>query len=79
MSPPSRLLATAVACSDKSPSPAAPVHAPAAVDDAGAAADGSTLKVPAPTQASPANGSALDQFETTLKVNAVAAQLRART
>ncbi len=50
------LLAIAVACSDKSTSPAAPSSAPAAVDDAGAAADGSTLKVPPPTQTAPANG-----------------------
>jgi len=66
------LLATAVACSEKSSSPAAPSSSPAAVDDAGAAADGSTLKVPPPTQTSPANGATLDQFEATLKVNPVA-------
>jgi len=67
------LLATAVACSEKSSSPAAPSTSPTAVDDAGAAADGSTLKVPAPTQTAPANGATLDQFETTLKVNPVSA------
>ena len=66
------LLATAVACSEKSSSPAAPSSSPAAVDGAGAAADGSTLKVPAPTQTSPANGATLEQFEATLKVNPVA-------
>jgi hypothetical protein len=63
------LLATAVACSEKSSSPAAPSSSPAAVDDAGALADGTTLKVTAPTQTSPANGATLDQFEITLKVN----------
>ncbi len=61
-----------MACSEKSPSPAAPSSAAATVDDAGAAADGSTLKVPAPTQTSPANGTNIEQFETTLKVNPVA-------
>jgi hypothetical protein len=61
-----------MACSEKSPSPAAPSSAGAAVDDAGALADGSTLKVPPPQQVSPANGAALEQFETTLKVNPVA-------
>ena len=66
------LLATAVSCSDKPASPAAPSSAPVAADDAGAAADGSTLKVPAPTPTAPANGGAIDQFETTLKVNGVA-------
>ena len=65
------LLATAVACSDKPASPAAPSGAPVAVDDTNAAADGSTLKVPAPTQTAPANGAAIEQFETTLKVNGV--------
>ena len=68
------LLATAVACSDKSPSPAAPTSAPVAADDTNAAADGSTLKVPAPVQTAPANGAALDQFETTVKVNVVTAK-----
>ena len=67
------LLATAVACSEKSSSPAAPSSTTPTVDGAGAAADGSTLKVPAPTQTSPANGSNIDQFETTLKVNPVTA------
>ena len=63
------LLATVVACSEKSSSPAAPSTSPAGVDDAGVLADGTTLKVTAPTQTSPANGATLDQFETTLKVN----------
>ncbi len=66
------LLATSMACSEKSPSPAAPSKPGASVDDAGALADGSTLKVPAPAQVAPANGANLEQFETTLKVNAVA-------
>jgi hypothetical protein len=66
------LLATAVACSEKSSSPAAPSSSPVAVDDVGAAADGSTLKVPGPTQTSPANGATIEQFEATLKVNPVA-------
>jgi hypothetical protein len=66
------VLASAVACSDKSPSPAAPSSAPVPADT-GAAADGSTLKVPAPTQTAPANGSTLDQFETTVRVNGVVA------
>ncbi len=61
------LLAAAVACSDSSPSPAAP-SAPAAVDDAGAAADGSTLKVTAPTPVSPANGGTLTDFGVTLRI-----------
>ena len=47
-----------MACSEKSPSPAAPSKRRRTVDDAGAAADGSTLKVPPPTQTSPANGAA---------------------
>jgi hypothetical protein len=64
------VLATAVACSDKSPSPAAPTPAPAAVDGAGAAADGSTLKVTAPTPVSPANGSTLGDFDVTLQITA---------
>ena len=66
------VLATAISCSDKPANPAAPSSAPVAADDAGAAADGSNLKVPAPTQTAPANGGAIDQFETTLKVNGVA-------
>jgi hypothetical protein len=68
------LLATAVACSEKSSSPAGPSSSPAAVDDAGALADGTTLKVTAPTQTSPANGATIDQFETTLKVNPAVAR-----
>lgn len=63
------LLATAVGCSEKSPSPAAPSSATPTVDGTGAAADGSTLKVTAPVQTSPANGSTIEQFEATLKVN----------
>jgi hypothetical protein len=66
------LLTTSMACSEKSPSPAAPSSAGTSVDDVGALADGSTLKVPPPAQVAPANGANLDQFETTLKVNPVA-------
>ena len=62
------LLAGAVACSDEPSSPAAPSAAPAAVDDAGAAADGSTLKVTAPTPVSPANGATLSDFGVTLRI-----------
>lgn len=65
------LLATSVACSEKSTSPAAPTGTPVVVDDTNAAADGSTLKVPPPTQTAPANGATIDQFEATLKVNGV--------
>ncbi len=65
------VLSAAVACSDTSPSPAAPSGAAVGIDDAGAAADGSTLKVPAPTQVAPANGVALESFDVTLQVNAV--------
>lgn len=64
------LLATAVACSDKSPSPAAPTSTPVAADDTNAAADGSTLKVTAPTQVSPASGSRLSDFEIALRITA---------
>ncbi len=72
-------LATAVACSDKSPSPAAPSSAPVTVDDTNAAADGSTLKVPAPVQTAPANGATLDQFEATLRVNGVSGKFVSTT
>jgi hypothetical protein len=65
------LLAITVGCSDKPNSPAAPSNAPTAIDDTNAAADGSTLKVPPPTQTAPANGAGIEQFETTLKVNRV--------
>lgn len=66
------VLSAAVACSENSPSPAAPSGA-GVVDDTDAAADGSTLKAPAPTQAAPANGANIDQFEVTLRVNPVTA------
>jgi hypothetical protein len=66
------VLSAAVACSDNPPSPAAPSGA-GVVDDTDAAADGSTLKVPAPTQTAPANGANIDQFEATLRVNPVTA------
>jgi len=66
------VLALAVACSDnKSSSPVAPTNQPTtAVEGADAAADGSTLKVTAPVQVSPANGTLLSEFEVTLSVNA---------
>jgi hypothetical protein len=64
------VLAAAVACSDKAPSPAAPTVTPVAVDDSNAAADGSTLKVTAPGQVSPANGTILSEFDVTLRISA---------
>jgi hypothetical protein len=73
------LLATAVACSEKPASPASPTGAPLAVDDTNAAADGSNLKVPPPTQTAPANGAAIEQFETTLKVNGVSGKFVSTT
>ena len=51
------VLSAAVACSDDSRrAPPLPPVLAGGIDDAGAAADGSTLKVPAPTQVAPANG-----------------------
>ena len=64
------VLASAVACSDKAPSPAAPTSTPVVGDDSDAAADGSTLKVTAPGQVSPANGIALGEFDVTLHITA---------
>jgi hypothetical protein len=65
------VVALALACSDSKPSsPVAPSNAPGAADGGDAAADGSTLKVTAPTPTSPANGSRLNDFEVTLLVNA---------
>src|SRR5262245_57653557 len=51
-------VATAVACSKSSPAPASPSVTPSG--DAGAAADGSTLKASAPTAVSPINGAQPD-------------------
>ena len=72
----SGVLALAMACGDKNPSPAAPTPAAAAGDvgSTGAAADGSTLKVPAPTPTAPANGAQAVDFNITLKVNPVTAK-----
>jgi hypothetical protein len=70
----SGVIAAALACGDKSPSPAAPSPAASATGDTAAAADGSTLKVPAPTLVAPANGARLDDFEIVLKVNPVTAK-----
>jgi hypothetical protein len=69
----SSLLAVALACGDKSPSPAAPSSASPGETGAGALADGTTLKVPAPTPVSPANGAQLTDFNVVLKVNPVTA------
>lgn len=52
------LLALAVACSKSSPSPASPTSTQESSGDA--AADGSTLKVPAPSPVSPVNGAQPD-------------------
>lgn len=73
------VLAVAVACGDKAPSPAAPSTAGGTIDDAGALADGSTLKVPAPTQVAPANGVQLQSFDVTLQVNGVTAKFTGKT
>ncbi len=67
-------MALALACGDKAPNPAAPTTASTAVGvDSPALADGSTLKVPAPTPVSPANGAQLEDFNVVLKVNPVKA------
>lgn len=68
------LLATAVACGDNPPSPVGPSATIAPEAEAGAAPDGSTLKVPAPAHVSPANGVTLEEFEVTLRVNPVTAK-----
>ena len=62
--------ALALACSKQSPAPTSPSTA-ALPGAAGAAADGSTLKVPAPTLVSPLNDVKLDDVAV-LKANAVA-------
>jgi hypothetical protein len=69
------VLALAVGCSDnKSSSPVAPSTQPTVADGTDAAADGSTLKVTAPTLVAPANGSRLEDFEITLRINAATAR-----
>jgi hypothetical protein len=66
------LVATALACGDSKPSnPAAP-SSPGGVTDA--TADGSTLKITAPTQVSPANGSTLEDNGVPLRINASSAK-----
>jgi hypothetical protein len=70
----SGVLAAALACGDKSPSPAAPSPSTPATGDRAAAADGSTLKVPAPPLVSPADGAKLEDFEIVLKLNPVTAK-----
>jgi hypothetical protein len=66
------VLATALACGDKSSSPAAPSPAGGTGSDVGATPDGSTLKVTAPTPVSPANGSTLADSNVALTVGASA-------
>jgi hypothetical protein len=70
------VVALALACGDKNPSPAAPTAAStsAEVTSSGAASDGSTLKVPAPTPTAPANGAQAADFNIVLKVNSVSAK-----
>jgi hypothetical protein len=62
------VLATALACGDKSSNPVSP-SSPGGVTD-GATADGSTLKVTAPTLVSPANGSTLADSNVPLTISA---------
>jgi hypothetical protein len=59
-------LALAVACSSESPAPTAPTNG--AVDDGGAAPDGSTLSVTAPGPISPASGAELKTREPVFSV-----------
>ncbi len=67
------LLATALACGDKSSNnPAAP-SAPGNSTD-GATTDGSTLKITAPTPVSPANNSTLQDNSVPLRINASTAK-----
>src|SRR5262245_39950837 len=61
-------LALALACSKESPSPASP--SASSPSSTAAAADGSTLKVPAPTLVSPVSDAKLDDVPV-LKANAV--------
>lgn len=63
------LLATALACGDKSSSPAAPSSPGGASSDA-TGPDGSTLKITSPTQTSPANGSTLADNNVSLTIGA---------
>ena len=63
------LLATALACGDKSSNPAAPSSPGGASTDA-TGPDGSTLKVTAPTPTSPANGSTLADTNVSLTIGA---------
>jgi len=67
----SGLLATALACGDKS-SPAGPSPAGGGGSDSGATSDGTTLKVTAPTPVSPANGSTLADTNVSLTVSGAA-------
>ena len=67
------LLATALACGDKSSNnPAAP-SAPGTSTD-GATTDGSTLKITAPAPVSPANNSTLEDNSVPLRINASTAK-----
>lgn len=69
------LLATALSCSDKSSSPAAPTPVTnGSGSNAPATADGTTLKTPPPTPVSPANGATAEDFNIVLKVNPVTAK-----
>src|SRR5262245_1315831 len=61
-------VALALACSKESPTPASPSSS--SPSNTAAAADGSTLKVPAPTLVSPVNDAKLDDVPV-LKVNSV--------
>src|SRR5437762_2862516 len=62
------IIALALACSKQSSAPTSPTAT--APGSAAAAADGSTLKAPAPTLVSPLNDAKLDDIAT-LKANAV--------
>ena len=72
------VLATALACGDKSSSPAAPSPAGGAGSDVGATADGTTLKVTAPTLVSPANGSTLADSQCGVDGRRLGRQVRER-
>jgi hypothetical protein len=76
------LLAVAVACGEKSPSPVSPSATTPATDAAGDAAvgpDGETMKTPAPSHVSPANGVELENFDLVLRVNPVTAKFTDET
>jgi hypothetical protein len=66
-------LSMAIACGDDKGNPASPSPA-GSTTGSNAAADGSTLKVTAPTPVSPANGSTPEDFTPTLTVNAATAK-----